>query len=62
VIDEEVDQKLKEVCLEIEKWYEIKFLEIGTDKEHVFSGTSNTNVQCDRASDDDKKLECTKSL
>jgi putative transposase len=35
VIDEEVDQTLKAVCLEIEKRYEIKFLEIGTDKDHV---------------------------
>jgi REP-associated tyrosine transposase len=30
-----VDQKLKEVCLEISKRYEITFLEIGTDKDHV---------------------------
>ena len=26
---------LKEVCLEIEKRYEVKFLEIGTDRDHV---------------------------
>ena len=30
-----VDQKLKKVCLEISKRYEITFLEIGTDKDHV---------------------------
>jgi REP element-mobilizing transposase RayT len=30
-----VDQKLKEVCLEISKRYEITFLEIGTDQDHV---------------------------
>jgi REP element-mobilizing transposase RayT len=30
-----VDEKLKEVCLEISKRYEITFLEIGTDKDHV---------------------------
>ncbi len=30
-----VDQKHKEVCLEISKRYEITFLEIGTDKDHV---------------------------
>jgi REP element-mobilizing transposase RayT len=35
VITEEVDKKLKEICLEIEKRYEIKFLEIGTEKDHV---------------------------
>ncbi len=31
----EVDQVLKEVCLEIEKRYQINFLEIGTDGDHV---------------------------
>ena len=31
----EVSQKLKEICLEIEKRYEIHFLEIGTDGDHV---------------------------
>jgi len=35
VIDENVDVVLKEVCLDIEKRYEVKFLEIGTDKDHV---------------------------
>ena len=30
-----VDQALRDVCLEIEKRYEIKFLESGTDKDHV---------------------------
>jgi len=31
----EVDAVLRDVCLEIEKRYEIRFLEIGTDKDHV---------------------------
>jgi len=35
VIDSEVDKELQKVCLEIEKRYEIKFLEIGTDQDHV---------------------------
>ena len=35
VFSKEVDEVLKEVCLEIEKRYEIKFIEIGTDKDHV---------------------------
>jgi REP element-mobilizing transposase RayT len=35
VIDENVDVVLKEVCLDIEKRDEVKFLEIGTDKDHV---------------------------
>ncbi len=35
VFEGRVDEELKEVCLEIEKRYEIKFLEMGTDKDHV---------------------------
>ena len=35
VIDEKVDQILKDVCLEIAQRYQIEFLEIGTDKDHV---------------------------
>ena len=33
--DVSVDQVLREVCLDIEKRYQIKFLEIGTDEDHV---------------------------
>ena len=35
VFDKDVDEVLKEVCLKIEERYQIKFLEIGTDKDHV---------------------------
>ena len=35
VIDEEVDRVLKDICLEIEKRYQVKFLEIGTDDDYV---------------------------
>ena len=35
VFDEAVDAELKSVCLEIEERYQVKFLEIGTDKDHV---------------------------
>ncbi len=35
VFDDKVDTKLKDVCLEIEYRYELKFLEIGTDEDHV---------------------------
>jgi len=35
VFSPEVDETLKEVCLEISKRYPIHFLEIGTDKNHV---------------------------
>lgn len=35
MIDEQVDQVIKEVCVEISKRYPISFLEIGTDRDHV---------------------------
>ena len=35
VFDNTVDTVLREVCLGIEKRYDLKFLEIGTDKDHV---------------------------
>jgi putative transposase len=35
VFTEPIDKTLKEVCLEISKRYEIEFIEIGTDKDHV---------------------------
>ena len=35
VFDEDVDKVLKETCQGIEKRYDIRFLEIGMDKDHV---------------------------
>ena len=35
MIDEKVDMEIKNVCSEIARRYEINFLEIGTDKDHV---------------------------
>ena len=35
VFDESVDDILKTVCLDIEDRYQVKFLEIGTDQDHV---------------------------
>lgn len=35
VFSEAVEAKLKEVCTEIQKRYEIEFLEIGSDGDHV---------------------------
>ena len=35
VFTEEVDKELRDVCLEISKRYEIRFLEIGADMDHV---------------------------
>jgi len=35
VITEEIDTQLREICLGIEERYEIKFIEIGSEKDHV---------------------------
>ena len=35
VFDDNVEEVLKEVCLEIGERFEVRFLEIGTDKDHV---------------------------
>ena len=35
IFDDEVDSVLKDICEEIEKRYEIRFLEIGADRDHV---------------------------
>ncbi len=35
VFTDEVDNELREVCMEITKRYEISFIEIGVDKDHV---------------------------
>ena len=42
VFSPEVDQELKNICLEIAKRYEIIFLEIGTDKNHVHHWVQET--------------------
>ena len=35
MIDDHVDEVIKETCIEIEKRYPMRFLEIGTDKDHI---------------------------
>ena len=35
VFDEAVDGVLQDVCLDLERRYQLKFMEIGTDKDHV---------------------------
>ena len=35
MFDGGVDETVKDVCMEIEKRYQVKFLEIGIDKDHV---------------------------
>src|SRR5690349_21307656 len=64
VIDVSVDQALREVCLEIETRYQLKFLEIGTDRDHVhgpgsraLSGAVGTDLQRDQAGDDHQESD-----
>ena len=35
VFDKNVEQNLKDICLDIQSRYQLKFLEIGVDKDHV---------------------------
>ena len=35
VVDGNVDETIRDVCLRIEDCYQLKFLEIGTDEDHV---------------------------
>ena len=35
VLDKGVDRAIAEICLEIEKRYKLKFIEIGTDEDHI---------------------------
>ncbi len=35
VFDEAVDGVLRDICLDLERRYQLKFMEIGTDKDHV---------------------------
>lgn len=44
VFDDNVDDVLKAVCLGIEQRYEIKFLDVGTDKDHVHFSLSGINL------------------
>ncbi|MEM7112941.1 MAG: IS200/IS605 family transposase [Chloroflexota bacterium] len=35
VINDEVEKAIRQICLEIEERYQIEFMEIGTDRDHV---------------------------
>ena len=35
ILDDKIDQTLKEICLDMAKRYQLHFLEIGTDNDHV---------------------------
>ena len=57
VITEEVDKKLKEICLEIENRYEIKFLEIRNgERPCVFSGPVSAFIQSSKYSTEDNTI------
>ena len=38
VLDVRVDEQVRDTCLEIEKRNEVKFLEIGSDSDHIHLG------------------------
>ena len=48
VFTAKVDAKLKEVCTEIQKRYEIQFLEIGTDQDQVHCLVQNQKTYFER--------------
>jgi REP element-mobilizing transposase RayT len=56
VFDNSVEDGLREVSLDIEKRYLMKFLETSTDKDHVhFLVQSVPTLLCDKRGDDNKK-------
>ena len=49
VFTPDVDEKLKEICAQISLRYEIEFLEIGADSDHVhFLVACSSNLQSDK--------------
>ena len=46
MFDKEVDMVLRDVCLEIEKRYQVKFLEIGVDESYVHFLVVRTVPSC----------------
>jgi putative transposase len=47
IFEGEVEKSLKEVCLEIEKRYHVKFLEIDRQRSRAFFSTVDTDLQRD---------------
>jgi putative transposase len=45
IFSKDVDYSLREICIEISKRYDIYFLEIGTDKNHVHFLIQSVTVQ-----------------
>jgi REP element-mobilizing transposase RayT len=61
VIDIQVEEVLKNVCLKIEKRYQLKFLEIGADTDGYFASTvgrhGNENMIADYVKKQGKKYQ-----
>ena len=55
VISDEVEKIIKETCIEISKRYELIFLEIGADKDHVHFGSVSTELLPGTDSKDSKE-------
>ncbi len=45
IFKKEVEKTLKEICIEISKRYEINFIEIGSDEEHVHFLVQGVSIQ-----------------
>ena len=56
IFDAEVDAVLKDVCLDIAKRYDIAFLEIGTDKDHVHLASITAPATCGHSASPDNVL------
>lgn len=57
VFNKEIETGLKNICLEIEQCYEIEYIEIGTDKDHV-----HFLIQCIPAISPSSFVQITKSI
>ena len=56
VFTEEVGERLKEICIEIEKCYEIRFVEIGMEEDHVhFFSAERTEIGSNKNCNNNKK-------
>ena len=52
VVDGNVDETIRDVCLKIEDRYQLKFLEIGTDEESIRSYVQNQGKEYTKLHDD----------
>ena len=63
IFHKEVDDTLKEICLEISKRYEISFFQDrNRQRSWAFSDTVSSKIQCDRNNKNNKKYNCQKDI